>query len=172
VAIELMVNIFENLVASHPLVDMARASGYSVREIDAIEQIYGWRIQGELRQFLMLLGRCTGGLLGDTPIILYKQFGVRDHLETQWEFQNELRQLELVEFRLGPVLFSIEHETQYYFLQTGAAEFDMVYHLDTNSSVVLGTGLTLFEYMERVAAEYSFLPRVSPRFVRGELLPI
>ena len=50
-----------------------KAIGYSEEEITKIEKLYDIEAKGDFREFLKYAGRCDGDLLGDDPIILYRQ---------------------------------------------------------------------------------------------------
>ena len=50
-----------------------KAIGYSEEEITKIEKLYDIEVKGDFREFLKYAGRCDGDLLGDDPIILYRQ---------------------------------------------------------------------------------------------------
>ena len=59
-----------------------KAIGYSEEEITKIEKLYDIEAKGDFRKFLKYAGRCDGDLLGDDPIILYRQ---------TWNIQSYLR---------------------------------------------------------------------------------
>nr|WP_282554495.1 hypothetical protein [Providencia sp. G1(2023)] len=46
--------------------------GYSVDEIQKIERLYDIEVKGQLYDFLSAIGRCSGGLFGDDPLIFYR----------------------------------------------------------------------------------------------------
>mgnify|MGYP003462678826 CR=1 FL=1 len=53
--------------------DRKQVEGYSLAEIKRIEKLYDITIQGDFLEFMLKIGRCSGGLFGDDPIILYKE---------------------------------------------------------------------------------------------------
>lgn len=46
--------------------------GYSERELDKISRLYDIRIEGQLKLFLSGMGKCDGGLIGDSQVQLYR----------------------------------------------------------------------------------------------------
>ena len=61
--------------------------GYTDYDLKKIEALYDITIRGQFRDLMLLAGRCDGGLIGDDPIILYRQsWSVR----TQILFQQDL----------------------------------------------------------------------------------
>lgn len=171
---------FIEKIATEGLYDPKQVLGYSETELLQIERLYEVRFEGDLRQFMLEMGRSDGGLLGDDPIILYREsWSVRTQLLTQVELREELSSLELKDElvqqglkELGPsekeFLFSIEAETQYYFLKTATGS-DQVFHYDENHETVKETGLSFLEYMKQLVKEYS--PQ-DYTICRGELIVI
>ena len=151
--------------------------GYTEHELKKIEALYNIIIQGQLKELLLLAGRCSGGLVGDDPIILYRELW---DVRTQIMFQNTLIE-DLYELKTeslqwkdymgdyGQIFcFSWEWETQYYYLITEHDD-DLVYHYDENMETAECTGLTLFQYLDRVYEEESKRKHI---ICRGELLEI
>ena len=61
--------------------DRKQVEGYSLSEIKRIEKLYDITIQGDFLEFMLKMGRCSGGLIGEDPIILYKDhWTVRDQV--------------------------------------------------------------------------------------------
>ena len=60
--------------------------GYTENELKKIERLYDITIQGQLRELMLLAGRCDGGLIGDDPIILYRSaWDVRTQIFFQYK---------------------------------------------------------------------------------------
>ena len=134
--------------------DPARVVGYSTEELGKIERLYDITIAGQFREFLTNMGRSDGGLIGDDPIFLYRQgVSVRRHLMYQLRLEFDFKEyrieagLKLLKDR--PFLFSIESETQYFFIATRSEHPNWVYQYDENREVVSNTGMTFLDYMRR-----------------------
>ena len=130
-------------------VDYSRTLGYSAVELDKIEHLYNITITGDFRDFMLEIGRCSGGLVSDESIILYRNaWDIRTQLFTQFIFLNDLQDAGLYNLlQPQPFLFSIEWETRYYFLFTGGSNPDSVFCYDENTKKLTETGLTFLEYI-------------------------
>ena len=53
--------------------DRKLVEGYSLGEIKKLEKLYDIAIKGDFLEFMLKMGRCSGGLFGDVPIPLYKR---------------------------------------------------------------------------------------------------
>ena len=91
-------------------VDYSRVLGYEEVEIGKIERLYNIDVRGDFRDFMMEIGRCSGGLVNDEAIILYRgTWDVRTQLLTQFTFFNDLQDAGLYSLiQPKPFLFSIE----------------------------------------------------------------
>ncbi|SFD29005.1 hypothetical protein [Pragia fontium] len=131
------------------LIDINYIKGYSVDEIKKIERLYDIKVKGQLYDFLLCMGRCSGGFFGDDPLMFYRQNnGVRSHILFQYSFCEDLcslQQWELVKQK--PFIFSFESETQYFFLLTDSDNVDLVYHYDENQEMIKSTNKTFYEYL-------------------------
>lgn len=180
-----MNDLIHQLAGEKPY-DPDSVAGYTKSEIEKIELLYDIQVNGDLRDFLLEMGRCDGGLTGDEPIILYRPaWSMRAQLMTQIGFFTALQELGKFEFLAGkPFVFSIEGETQYFFVRTaadvpnrishpGALELstdpNRVYHYDENNGTVNDTGISFLEYMKRTVREWGGRSQI---VCRGELLVV
>jgi len=136
-----------------------KAIGYSEEEITKIEKLYDIEVKGDFREFLKYAGRCDGDLLGDDPIILYRQtwdmgsylrknyFGFIDDEDFEEKvFYDELKK--------KPFIFSIEMENYYFYIRT--ADDDLkVYCFDENEEKIKDTGMNFNEYMVDLVETYN-----------------
>jgi len=167
---------FERLYDLRPAttwaVDPSKVDGYSDEEISRIESTYEVKIRGQLRDFLLSMGRCDGGLIGDDPIILYRDtWGAEGQRGFQKAFREGLKDSNLQELCTAkPFAFSCESETQYYFVMTEADDPDLVFHFDENEEIVDPTNMVLLEYMKWVLDRYVVAGRAGSVVCRGSLL--
>lgn len=149
--------------------------GYTEQELKQIEKLYDITIQGQFREFMLLAGRCDGGLLGDDPIILYRQsWGVRAQLLFQIGLFSDLQDAGAYEFmgKYGKVFcFSLEYETQYYYLITDHTD-NLVYHYNEGLESVECTNLTFYEYLDKIYKQYTKDSSRNQIICKGELLKI
>lgn len=149
-------------------VALDRMVGYSELEITKIEKLYGIVVSGEFASLLRRAGRSDGGLVGDDPLIIYRpRWSVRAHLLFQMKLFNSLQDIGAWDYLNKPFVFSLESETQYYFLITGDSG-GFVYHYDENEETVKNTGMSLFEYLLDVVDRYTLGGLVC----KGDLLNI
>lgn len=163
-------NLFETIRIEHPAI-YSRMIGYSNDELCRLEKLYDIEINGQLRQFLSIAGRSDGGLIGDDPIILYRNsWSVRTHILTNADLFRSLQDIGAWDFLSNPFLFSIESETQYFYVRTGPKETqkDTVYHYDEDNKSVKSTGKTIFEYLAGVVQAVGV--NENRMVCRGELL--
>jgi len=152
-----------------------KAIGYSEEEITKIEKLYDIEVKGDFREFLKYAGRCDGDLLGDDPIILYRQtwdmgsylrknyFGFIDDEDFEEKvFYDELKK--------KPFIFSIEMENYYFYIRT--ADDDLkVYCFDENEEKIKDTGMNFNEYMVDLVETYNSELKPTLDFsIVGELL--
>jgi hypothetical protein len=147
---------------------LERMVGYSDVELEKIERLYGIIVSGELASFLRRAGRSDGGIIGDDPFIIYRNWTVRTHILFQVNFFNDLQEIGAWDYLNKPFVFSLESETQYYFLQTDMPNPDLVYHYDENSRTIKSTGLSFYEYLLGVVARYP----LGGEICHGDLLEI
>lgn len=152
--------------------DPSQVVGYSESDIDKISRLYDVSVKGQLWDFLHAMGRCDGGLIGDDPIILYRPYmSVRRHvlfqLRLEFDFKEYRIERGLSLLKERPFLFSVESETQYFFVATQADNPDRVYHYDENDENVKDTGIDFLEYLKRTVRIWGGR---SQTVCRGELL--
>ena len=70
-----MINIFQNFInnASINAPFPERIRGYSDEEIVKIERLFDIKIMGEMKLFFEIMGRCSGGLISDYGLNVYKK---------------------------------------------------------------------------------------------------
>ena len=169
---------FLSMISQNRWYNPNRVLGYSEEELVKIEKLYDIKISGFLRGFMLEAGRSDGGLIGDDPIILYSNnWSVRGHIKTQDGFREDLLELlfknnpaEVDYFCNSTFLFSIEAETQYYYLNTTGANPERVFHYDENEDTIEDTNLDFIDYMKNTVRVYgSFSPQI---ICQGEMLII
>ena len=153
--------------------DRKQVEGYSLSEIKRIEKLYDITIQGDFLEFMLKMGRCSGGLIGDDPIILYKeQRSVRSQILFQLITLDFLHDNHYEMRAQQPFCFSWESETQYLFILT-QSEDQRVYGYDENEEAIYETGKTFEEYILAVYEYYEhyFIDGAGKRIIcKGELL--
>ncbi|UUQ63287.1 SMI1/KNR4 family protein [Pseudomonas fuscovaginae UPB0736] len=163
--------VFFKNIADEKLADFMRAfSGYDASEIEKIERLYDIKVEGQLKYFLMEIGRCDGGLIGDSMIQLYRPtWRVREHLLFQVNFFTQMQEERYYDYMKRPFVFSFLGETQYYYLRTDSFDRDVVWHFDSNTLVVERTGWDLAGFIEYLALNGDAVPDV---FAQGDILKI
>ena len=138
-----------------------KAIGYSEEEITKIEKLYDIEAKGDFREFLKYAGRCDGDLLGDNPIILYRQtWNIQSYLRKNYfNFIDEDYTVLHGDLQKKPFIFSIEMETYYFYIRT--ADDDLkVYCFDENEEILKDTGMNFNEYMVDLVERYN--PELKP----------
>ncbi|NBF01552.1 SMI1/KNR4 family protein [Pseudomonas sp. Fl5BN2] len=136
-----------------PSNEVIEMQGYANEELDQIERLYDIRISGQLKSFLLEMGRSDGGLIGDSFIQLYRpSWRVRAHLLFQVDFFNQMQETGHYEFLNKPFVLAWISETQYYFVQTSLAD-DAIYHYDSNVECVVKTEWDLCGFLRMLAHE-------------------
>lgn len=138
-----------------------KAIGYSEEEITKIEKLYDIEAKGDFREFLKYAGRCDGDLLGDDPVILYRQtWNMKIYLRMNYSyFIDENFKILHEEIKKKPFIFSIEMETYYFYIRT--ADDDLkVYCFDENEETLKDTGMDFNEYMVDLVERYN--PELKP----------
>ena len=132
-------------------IDTNFIKGYSDDELAKIERLYDIKVTDQLYDFLRCMGRCSGGLFGDVPLLFYRdQWSVWGHVLFQAGFTDELKKLQHYELtKQKPFFISIEWETQFYFLLTKSDNPNLVYHYDENEETVETTQWTFNEYLRK-----------------------
>ena len=138
-----------------------KAIGYSEEEITKIEKLYDIEAKGDFREFLKYAGRCDGDLLGDDPIILYRQtWSIQFYLRKNYfNFIDEDYTVLHGDLQKKPFIFSIEMETYYFYMRT--ADDDLkIYCFDENEEKLKDTGMDFNEYMVDLVERYN--PELKP----------
>ena len=127
--------------------------GYENWEITKIEKLYDIKIDRSLKDFLLTMGRCSGGPIGDGSIILYRNsFSIRTHISIGFWLIDDLQNLGYFDLvGLKPFVFAIEGETYYMFLATEEEGEQFVYCFDENENKVEKTRETFSSYIYREA---------------------
>lgn len=129
--------------------------GYSDFELKRIERLYGINVAGDFADFLLKAGRCDGGVIGDDPLIIYRNsWSVRTHILFQIDFFNSVQEIGAFDYLNKPFVFSFEHESQYYFLQTRNPDNMQVFHYDENAEAVRATGMSFEDYLIGILQRY------------------
>lgn len=146
--------------------------GYTEYELKKIGVLYDILIEGQLREFMLLAGRCDGGLIGDDPIVLYRpSWDVRTQILSQVELFNDLQDISAFDYMGNIFRFSCEYETQDYYLITKKRD-NLVYHYDSNEQKAECTNMTFYEYLDDVYKRYVEETDKEQIICRGELLEI
>ena len=138
-----------------------KAIGYSEEEITKIEKLYDIEAKGDFREFLKYAGRCDGDLLGDDPIILYRQtWNMKIYLRMNYSyFIDENFKILHEEIKKKPFIFSIEMENYYFYIRTVDEDLK-VYCFDENEEKIKDTGMDFNEYMVDLVERYN--PELKP----------
>ena len=130
--------------------------GYTEDEIKQIEQKYNFPIHGQFKEFLMTMGKCSGGILRGDDIYIYRDtrneyyFSDKFAQEIQndpdcQEFIKNMGDIDLVEKKYFAFAGINEHMLQYFMLL--ANQDDTIYEWDTNEDTVREFG-TLFDFLK------------------------
>jgi len=133
-----------------------KAIGYSEEEITKIEKLYDIEAKGDFREFLKYAGRCDGDLLGDDPIILYRQ---------TWNIDSYLR------MNYFGFIDDEDFEEKVFYDELKKKPFIKVYCFDENEEKIKDTGMDFNEYMVDLIERYT--PELKPTLdfsTVGELL--
>ncbi|RYH66480.1 MAG: SMI1/KNR4 family protein [Alcaligenaceae bacterium] len=170
--------ITDNEINLHPEL----VEGYTEEELVKIERLYDVSFSGDLRDFMLEMGRSDGGLLGDDPICLYSTRSVRRHIFFQAGMDDRFFAMKKFDLRSkGSFIFSVESETQYHFLLTKSDEPDLVYRYnedfadESDPAAMTSTGMTFMDYMHRAVRVYTdrmYTELRSGVVCRGEMIVI
>ena len=135
--------------------------GYAPSELQAIGRLYNINVVGQLALFLAEVGRCDGGIMGDSSIPLYRpSWRVREHLLFQIGFFNDMQEAGHFGYLNKPFVFAWISETQYYFVQTSGVVIDKVYHFDSNTDIVRETEWDLIAFIKKIVDWEAKEPKV------------
>ena len=129
--------------------------GYTEDEIKQIEQKYNIPIHGQFKEFLMTMGKCSGGLVAGSEIYIYRDGSINHYIDdyviesiqedSDYEYLMQfLGNVNLVEKRFLIFAGINEHMIKYFMLL--ANQDDIVYEWDTNEDTVREFG-TLFDFL-------------------------
>lgn len=130
--------------------------GYTEDEIRQIEQKYNFPIHGQFKEFLMTMGKCSGGLLLGDDVYIYSNtidtyyFLNISNMEIQedpdcQEFIKNMGNINLVEKKYFVLAGINEHRFQYFMLLEN--HNDIIYEWDTDTDEVKEFG-TLFDFLK------------------------
>lgn len=129
--------------------------GYNDDEIKGIEELYNLEIKGDFRDFLKLIGKNSGGLLGEDELVLYKEWSVRERLLSKFIFTKYLGEDEFYEEADGkPFIIRLEDETNYFFIVTRNKDMK-VYHYNREKRELKETGMGFTEYIVYLIRKYN-----------------
>ncbi len=156
-------------------IDISYMRGYSNEEIGKIERLYDIKVEGQLYDFLANIGRCSGGLFGDEPLVFYR-YGqtVRGNILYQDSMRDEVPHVQPYNLRKQKALFiSVESYTQYFFVLTASDNPNLIYQYDENEETVDATNWDLKNYLRHVVNVYTRNYDVKASFDQhGELIII
>lgn len=129
--------------------------GYTEDEIKQIEQKYNLPIHGQFKEFLMTMGKCSGGLVAGSDIYIYRETRKSHHFSENFareiqndpdcqEFVKNMGNIDLVEKKYFAFAGINEHRFQYFMLLTN--QDDAIYEWDTDEDTVREFG-TLFDFL-------------------------
>ena len=141
------------------VIEFVRASakgelvGYESWEIPKIEKLYNIKIDRSLKEFLLAMGRCSGGVISNKSIVLYSPHAfIRTYLRMEFGLVHELERLKYFELvRSRPFFFAIEDENYYLSLATAEEGEQFVYCFDEEKDTVNKTKETFSSYIYRQA---------------------
>ena len=124
--------------------------GYETWEIPKIERLYDIEFKGSLKEFLLAMGRCSGGAIRNEYIILYRNYNVRTYLGIEFSLIDDLQRLGYFDLvGLRPFVFAEEGECYPMFLATKEEGEQFVYCFNENEEKVIKTRQTFSDYIYR-----------------------
>lgn len=156
-------------------IDLGHMRGYSDEEIGKIERLYDIKVKDQLYDFLTSIGRCSGGLFGDDPLVFYRNGQtVRGNVLYQDALRDELPLTQQYNLRKQKALFiSVESYTQYFFLLTESEYPNQVYQYDENEETIEATNWDLKNYLRYIVNVYTRNYKIKAPFNEcGELIII
>ncbi|CDH33044.1 hypothetical protein [Xenorhabdus bovienii] len=156
-------------------IDTSYIRGYYAEEIPKFERFYDIEIKSQLYDFLICMGRCSGGFFGDIPLAFYhEQKTARGGILFQEDLRDELGNIQRHDLIVKkPFFISVESYTQYFFVLTKSDNPDLVYRYDENEETVQATNWSFNEYLRHVVNVYTRNHKVKAPFdLWGELIII
>lgn len=128
-------------------------AGYSDEELYKIEHLYDIVVDGELRSFLKLAGKCSGGAIGDQEMLFYRgDMNIRSHLIFQSKTIERIRDIntELLCIRpMKPFAFAVVGESKIYLLKTAAEDSQQVYCYDQSHNTFKEMEWSFLDYVDQ-----------------------
>lgn len=165
---------FIEKVAQGKWYDPSLVEGYTESEIQQIEHLYDIRITGEFKEFMLCMGRCSGGLLAEDTTLLY-MFQPKTFLLVHDSYKDELLHYSGYDFSYQHCFFfgCIGEETDYFFLKTHSDNPQRVYKHGDGDSFIIDTGKDFIDYVMELVLLYANEDAYNLNFrYQGELLPI
>ncbi|MEQ5326559.1 hypothetical protein WMR86_07185 [Proteus vulgaris] len=156
-------------------IDVSYMRGYSDDEIKKIERLYDIEVKDQLYDFLTSIGRCSGGLFGDDPLVFYQgQKTIRGDILFQIGSRQDLASIQRHDLLpQKPFFISVESYTQYFFLLTNSEFPNRVYQYDENEETVKATDWDLKNYLRHIINVYTRNYKIKAPFDEcGELILI
>lgn len=157
--------------------------GYSQKEVKEIEDLYNLEIHGQFRQFLLQMGKCSGGLLWGDEFVIYNPSYHKNGFETSQADYEEHDDFMVAANGINPIeskliLLSVENETYNYFLLTkNKDDYIWLYDEGSSPSRFINTQMTLLNYLKKYIeyttkykSQYSPSLDVVKQFSSGRLL--
>lgn len=153
-------------ILTHTSVKASECFGYTNEQLAAISRLYNVRVDGQLGEFLSVMGRCDGGMFGPEVIPLYKpSWRVREHLLFQTDFLTQMQDGGFYKYLGMPFVFCMLSSDQYYYVRT--KECDAVCHFDAKANFVKEMSYDLSGFLKALVSQ---VERTFP--VQGDLLNI
>ncbi|MDI7240778.1 hypothetical protein [Providencia huaxiensis] len=156
-------------------IDFSYMRGYTVDEIQKIERLYDIEVKDQLYDFLTSIGRCSGGLFGDTPLVFYQgQKTIRGDILFQVGSRQDLASIQRHDLLpKKPFFISVESYTQYFFVLTASDTPNIIYQYDENEETVEATDWDLNSYLKHIVNVYTRNYKIKAPFDEcGELIVI
>lgn len=169
-----LINYLHSVYPELPI-DFSYMRGYSVDEIQKIERLYDIKVTDQLYDFLTSIGRCSGGLFGDDPLVFYLNGQtVRGNVLYQDALRYYIPSIQEYNLRKQKALFiSVESYTQYFFLLTESEDPNRVYQYDENEETIQATDWDLKNYLRYIVNVYTRNYKITaPSNELGELIII
>ena len=167
-----------SLIEKNKIYDFSKVKGYSEDELSKIEKLYDINISGNFRLFMLEMGRCSGGLIGNYPFIFYIDATVREHILAQNSLREDLLRIvsksytTFYQYCNGTFMISLEsEESQFFYLNTKGDNPERVFRFDDNMGIIYDTEQDFLDYLLDTVKNYK--EYYSERVIcTGELLNI
>ena len=144
--------IFE--LEKYLLKNKKKAIGYSEKEIKLIEKLYNIKVKGDFREFLKFAGRSDVGLLSESSIIFYKNWGIQKFINLMEIFSDYLTENDIENGNYGWDCFIllIDNEGKFYFLDN---ECEKVYCYNSKLKIIEDLEMNFNEFMLDLVKKYN-----------------